>query len=934
MIAPLSLPPEAVFPAVVIIKATLLLGAALLATSILSRHRAPAAARHLVWTLAVCGLLALPLFSAALPGWRLGFVTLDAPRADAVLAPVPAGTPAPAEIATPVASADLAETALPGWAAAPTPAPTPVAAEPVLARSNDGGMNPVQLISGIYLLVALALLGRIVAGRLSVRGLARKAEQVTDPEWTSLVRDLAWMLDIDRPITLLRSRTATMPMTWGVRRPTVLLPAEADAWPEERRRVVLLHELAHVARHDCLAQTLAAIACAVYWFHPGAWHAARRLRVERELACDDRVLAAGTRAREYAAHLLEVARAFRAPALAGAAAVSMARPSQLEGRLLAVLDSVRDRRRLTPRAAAFSAAAAIALVLTLGAVRPGEAARQQTPGHLPATAATPRAAVSAQPRRSGPGCEMSQGTTFNCQVDARPGERLTLDLPQFVTARIVGRDRQGVSVRTPSGRTLGVRAERVADGVRVVVIHPPRGPDRGGPELVIEVPSRFDVQAAADGGGVEIRDLRGTFTGHTRGGGLALIRAVGTLRMDAGGGGALIQDSRLDGRLEMRGGGVMLGRNDGDLNVVGAGGTVFGTPDAARDWSGRLRSQLDRWNQQERGERGRDAAADAGDETAAERAAEMARDAERDAQDGPVTISRRSGAIEVRYAPDGAQLSTGSGDIRVVRANGDVNAVTGNGNVTVQSVAGAARISATTGNVSVSVAGRGGDVHISSGRGTVTVALPADYSGAVEVETAYTRDHAPTRVVSDFPLALTQTGWDSRDGAPRRYVRGKGTLGSGTHRVHVATVNGDVRIVRLGRGGDAVTTRVDGGEVTCRGEDCTVRLEGRNGRVTMRQSRAGETVTIAGDDDGYAYATGDPQGRIESIWSMARYAPADAAAQGIARLVLADSDARVQRAGVDALRSLRGGTRDQQLRRISREHRSADIRQRAAAALR
>ena len=90
-------------------------------------------------------------------------------------------------------------------------------------------------------------------------------------------------------------------------------------------------------------RSLAFAACALYWFHPARWWVARRLRIERELACDDRVIAAGAQAREYAGHLLEIAYTLggqSAPALA----VGMARPRQLEGRMLAALDAARNRR--------------------------------------------------------------------------------------------------------------------------------------------------------------------------------------------------------------------------------------------------------------------------------------------------------------------------------------------------------------------------------------------------------------------------------------------------------------------------------------------------------------------------------------------------------------------------------------------------------------
>ncbi|HEX8243470.1 MAG TPA: M56 family metallopeptidase, partial [Longimicrobium sp.] len=372
--------PDLAFPLAVVAKATLLLAAAALAALVLSRRRAPAAARHLVWTLAVCGLLALPLFSVTLPGWRLAFVRLQPERWTAAPFAAPAAVPGALPAAAPAVSA-LPRGGRPDVGTTPSPA------SPSLSGSGwtvDWG----TAIPVIYLLGVLAVFARVLAGRWSVRRLAREASPVTGEEWTALLRDLVWMMDVDRPVTLLRGAGATMPMTWGTRRPTILLPDDAAEWPEDRRRVVLLHELAHVARHDCLTQTLAAAACAFYWFHPGAWYAARRLRVERELACDDRVLAAGTRAREYAAHLLEVARAFRPSPLAGAVAVSMARPSQLEGRLLAVLDHLRNRHALTRRAGLAAAAAALALVLPLAAARPaGAAAETAASARRPAAAA-------------------------------------------------------------------------------------------------------------------------------------------------------------------------------------------------------------------------------------------------------------------------------------------------------------------------------------------------------------------------------------------------------------------------------------------------------------------------------------------------------------------------------------------------------------------
>jgi hypothetical protein len=166
--------------------------------------------------------------------------------------------------------------------------------------------------------------------------------------------------------------------------------------------VVLLHELAHVARRDCLVQTLAMVCCAAYWFHPGAWWAARKMREEREQACDDRVLAAGARASDYAGHLLDVARGYRAPLCA--AAIAMAAPSQLEGRVRAVLEPRRDRRAVTRKTGAVCAGAVLLASLPLAAVSPSERAPAAQPAmawELPPARSAP-ARTAAQPRLPAP----------------------------------------------------------------------------------------------------------------------------------------------------------------------------------------------------------------------------------------------------------------------------------------------------------------------------------------------------------------------------------------------------------------------------------------------------------------------------------------------------------------------------------------------------
>ena len=329
------------------IKAALLLAAAGLGAVLL--RRASAAARHQIWALGVAGALLVPLLGLALPS-LLGGALPPLPLLGGAL-PSLEGAPSdsgPALVATAVlvtgGHATSAEPAWPAW----------------LAAAWAAGA----------LLVAL----RFLRGHLAARRLARTAEPARSDAWLSARSQAAAVLASSADIGLYRSEAIGSPMTVGVLRPRVLLPAAADAWSPERLRAVLVHELGHVRRRDPLVQLAAQLACALYWWNPLAWLAAARLRIEREHACDDLVLGAGIRPSSYAADLLEVARALSATGAARISAVGMADRSWTEARLHRILDPAVPRRplgagvRLTAWGAALAAAAMLACTST-GPVR-------------------------------------------------------------------------------------------------------------------------------------------------------------------------------------------------------------------------------------------------------------------------------------------------------------------------------------------------------------------------------------------------------------------------------------------------------------------------------------------------------------------------------------------------------------------------------------
>ncbi|UCC74053.1 MAG: M56 family metallopeptidase [Gemmatimonadota bacterium] len=344
---------------------------------------APASFRHLVWSLALGAVLLLPALTPLLPRWSVrGLPSFSAERPEVVESgPVSvaresrsvAATVAPlprergAERAAPIARADrrLAGTA------------GPVAGERLSVSELAEGRTRAGLPWGtvlplVWLTGALVVLAGIALGVARTRQLAGRARPLTSSRLKNVAAQLAAELGLSRRVVVLQCRGSCMPMTWGLVWPRLLVPAEAEDWSDDLLRAVILHELAHVRRFDYVTQQLARLACAIHWFNPLVWMAARRLRIEREMACDDEVLQAGSRASDYAGHLLDVALSLRRRPLL--AAVAMARASHLSDRVRAVLDARRARGSLTPGVATSTTLAAALVVLTVAAASPAQSA--------------------------------------------------------------------------------------------------------------------------------------------------------------------------------------------------------------------------------------------------------------------------------------------------------------------------------------------------------------------------------------------------------------------------------------------------------------------------------------------------------------------------------------------------------------------------------
>src|SRR5262245_28174203 len=216
-------------------------------TAVLVRtvSRSSASLRHLAWAIALGGVIMVPLLSRILP-FRLAVIPASpimAVRED--LPPAPVALPKQE-----IKHEELKDSE-------PSPAAIEPAHTPAPKRISWASLLPV-----IWLVGAGALLLRLSAGFSALRTITRRRRSLENTGWPDILdRTRAWMDVRGRPLLLVSERVA-MPGTSGWRRPVIILPEAALEWEDERREMVLLHELAHIRRGDILWHLIAQVAVA------------------------------------------------------------------------------------------------------------------------------------------------------------------------------------------------------------------------------------------------------------------------------------------------------------------------------------------------------------------------------------------------------------------------------------------------------------------------------------------------------------------------------------------------------------------------------------------------------------------------------------------------------------------------------------------------
>ena len=358
-----------------VLAATVLLGVACLLVWTVPVERA--SARHQIWTLALAGVLLLPILHSTMPSY-LGTALADlsgpinhevgvGPESSRVESEVESDLRIAWREASPddaERSVDSLETAWLGGDSVLQPLWT---RDQESARSTVGVVwRSARTLGGLWLLGTLAFGAGLwrsyrAAGRLACRGAL-----AVDP-WTREAAHAAGQLGLGSAPEVRLVAGLDVPVATGLVRPRILLPSGAERWARDRRYAVLLHETAHLRRRDLWTALIGDLARVAFWFHPLVWLAIDRQHSAAERACDQAVLGAGVMPRHYAGDLLAIARQARLPHFG--AALAFGRRRRLRHRVESIL-SFDHAAVISTRPSWFAVLALLCTVGILGLLHP------------------------------------------------------------------------------------------------------------------------------------------------------------------------------------------------------------------------------------------------------------------------------------------------------------------------------------------------------------------------------------------------------------------------------------------------------------------------------------------------------------------------------------------------------------------------------------
>jgi beta-lactamase regulating signal transducer with metallopeptidase domain len=366
------------------LKGTIILTLALFAAA--ASKRRPASFRHFVLSFALIGQLLLPLLSVAPIGWRTSLLPArpaeretqepavefsnarqEVGEVSEMKSSTAEGNPARSLFGLSV----LVEVVRPGSALFSQPSDNGSVRLPDGRRGSRTNKNFINTVIAVIWSLGLAfLLLRLALGLAGAVKLTSQSKALGDPVWRVLLDRFLSLVSLKRSVRLKSHPEVFVPLTWGWRKPVVLMPAGADAWTEEERSSALFHELSHVKRADFLVMLLVRAGLAIFWWNPLCWIIYRELRKEQEIACDELVLRTGIRPSTYAASLLAFRRSAGFRWNPSAALLGMLGRSSFNERLAAILKQKLTFKEVKMKTKIMLAAAVILAVAAIGTARP------------------------------------------------------------------------------------------------------------------------------------------------------------------------------------------------------------------------------------------------------------------------------------------------------------------------------------------------------------------------------------------------------------------------------------------------------------------------------------------------------------------------------------------------------------------------------------